>query len=94
MTDQDLINSWLKTHEVSKLPEQQRGYHIAIDVHLFGTQMKDGRPAKGNVSVYGLQKYPVTLYPDQWLALLDRADEIRRIIRDNKDRLSWSGGHA
>jgi hypothetical protein len=42
---------------------------------------------KGGVSVYGLGRFPVTLYKEQWLRLLDMADEIRAFIRDNADRL-------
>jgi hypothetical protein len=42
---------------------------------------------KGGVSVYGLGRFPVTLYKEQWLRLLDMADEIRSFIRDNADRL-------
>ncbi len=42
---------------------------------------------KGGVSVYGLGRFPVTLYKEQWLRLLDMADEIRAFIRDNAERL-------
>jgi hypothetical protein len=42
---------------------------------------------KGGVSVYGLGRFPVTLYKEQWLRLLDMADEIRGFIRDNAERL-------
>ena len=42
---------------------------------------------KGGVSVYGLGRFPVTLYKEQWLRLLDMADDIRSFIRDNADRL-------
>jgi len=35
------------------------------------------------VSVYGLGRFPVTLYQEQWLKLLDMAAEIRAFIRDN-----------
>ena len=42
---------------------------------------------KGGVSVYGLGRFPVTLYTEQWLRLLDMADEIRSFIRDNEDKL-------
>ena len=42
---------------------------------------------KGGVSIYGLGRFPVTLYKEQWLRLLDMADEIRAFIRDNADRL-------
>lgn len=42
---------------------------------------------KGAVSVYGLQRMPVTLYIEQWERLLDFAEEIRSFLRDNAERL-------
>ena len=42
---------------------------------------------KGGLSVYGLGRFPVTLYKEQWLKLLDMADELRAFIRDNADAL-------
>ncbi len=42
---------------------------------------------KGGVSVYGLGRFPVTLYKEQWLKLLDMVDEIRAFIRENDARL-------
>jgi hypothetical protein len=42
---------------------------------------------KGAVSVYGLGRFPVTLYQEQWTKLLDMADDIRAFIVENKDRL-------
>ena len=38
---------------------------------------------KGGLSVYGLGRFPVTLYKEQWLKLIDMADELRAFIRDN-----------
>ena len=42
---------------------------------------------KGGVSVYGLGRFPVTLYKEQWAKLLDMADDIRAFIRDNESKL-------
>ncbi len=42
---------------------------------------------KGGVSVYGLGRFPVTLYQEQWRKLLDVADELRAFIEENKERL-------
>lgn len=42
---------------------------------------------KGAVSVYGLGRFPVTLYQEQWEKLLKEADSIRTFISDNKDKL-------
>jgi hypothetical protein len=42
---------------------------------------------KGGVSVYGLGRFPVTLYKEQWLRLLDMADDIRAFIKANESHL-------
>ena len=42
---------------------------------------------KGAVSVYGLGRFPVTLYQEQWVKLLEVADDIRAFIRENEGRL-------
>jgi hypothetical protein len=42
---------------------------------------------KGALSVYGLGRFPVTLYREQWEELLDKADEIRAFIRENDQSL-------
>lgn len=42
---------------------------------------------KGGVSVYGLGRFPVTLYKEQWTKLLDMADEIKAFLRENDARL-------
>jgi hypothetical protein len=46
---------------------------------------------KGGVSVYGLGRFPVTLYKEQWTRLLDMADDIRTFIRENDARLKAKG---
>ena len=38
---------------------------------------------KGGLSVYGLGRFPVTLYREQWEKLLAMADQIRQFIHDN-----------
>jgi hypothetical protein len=42
---------------------------------------------KGAVSVYGMGRFPVTLYKEQWLKLLNMSDEIRTFIGENEARL-------
>ena len=42
---------------------------------------------KGGVSVYGLGRFPVTLYYEQWVRLLDSADTLRAFVEENKSRL-------
>ena len=42
---------------------------------------------KGGVSVYGLGRFPVTLYKEQWAKLLGMADEIRAFIKEHEAEL-------
>src|SRR5262249_52771442 len=50
-----------------------------------GTRMKVSE--KGALSVYGMGRFPVTLYKEQWLKLLNMSDEIRAFIAENEARL-------
>jgi hypothetical protein len=47
---------------------------------------------KGGVSVYGLGRFPVTLYKEQWNRLLDMADDIRAFIVEHEAELKTKGG--
>ena len=42
---------------------------------------------KGGVSVYGLGRFPVTLYYEQWVRLLDMSKDLREFLEENKPRL-------
>jgi hypothetical protein len=42
---------------------------------------------KGGVSVYGLGRFPITLYQEQWTKLLDMADQIRAFIVEHESEL-------
>jgi len=42
---------------------------------------------KGGVSVYGLGRFPVTLYYEQWVRLLNSADALRSFLEENKTKL-------
>jgi hypothetical protein len=42
---------------------------------------------KGGLSIYGLGRFPVTLYKEQWTRLLDYADEIREFLKTNDQQL-------
>jgi hypothetical protein len=46
---------------------------------------------KGGVSVYGLGRFPVTLYYEQWTRLLDAADKLREFLEENKSKLKLKG---
>ena len=42
---------------------------------------------KGGLSVYGLGRFPVTLYKEQWKRLLEHADEIKTFLQQNEQQL-------
>lgn len=42
---------------------------------------------KGAVSLYGIRRFPVTFYADEWDTILGMSDEIRRFIADNRGEL-------
>jgi len=42
---------------------------------------------KGGVSVYGLGRFPVTLYYEQWNRLLDASEKLREFLEENKSKL-------
>jgi hypothetical protein len=46
---------------------------------------------KGALSVYGLGRFPVTLYKEQWLRLLDLTEEIKTFIKQNDVQLKSKG---
>jgi len=50
-----------------------------------GVQLKVSQ--KGAVSLYGLGRFPVTLYKEQWERVLDMTDEIRRFLADHDAEL-------
>ena len=46
---------------------------------------------KGGLSVYGMGRFPITLYKEQWLKLLDMSDDIRAFIAANGGTLKTKG---
>lgn len=49
---------------------------------------------KGGVSVYGLGRFPVTLYYEQWTRLLEHADQIRSFMEENKGSLKMKNAES
>jgi hypothetical protein len=51
---------------------------------------------KGGVSVYGLGRFPVTLYYEQWTRLLDAAGDLRKFLEEEKaeGRLKLKDSHS
>jgi len=50
--------------------------------------------AKGAVSVYGLGRFPVTLYREQWLRLLEKTDDLKAFLDSHADELKAKGEAA
>jgi hypothetical protein len=77
MSDEDLKAELEKLRaENEALKQRRRGGSASIKIS-----------EKGGVSVYGLGRFPVTLYKEQWLKLLAMADEIKTFITENNDQL-------
>ena len=54
-----------------------------------GTYLKVS--AKGGVSLYGIRRFPVTFYLEEWNRILDMGDEIRAFIKDHEGELARKG---
>jgi hypothetical protein len=73
MADEDLRTELERLRAENERLKSQRGRAPTLKVS-----------EKGGVSVYGLGRFPVTLYKEQWTKLLDMADEIRAFIKENE----------
>jgi len=49
---------------------------------------------KGGVSVYGLGRFPVTLYYEQWMRLLEQVDQLREFLEANKSAMKLKNPEA
>ena len=76
MAEEDLKAELERLKAENEQLKSQRGRSVGLKVS-----------EKGGVSVYGLGRFPVTLYKEQWAKLLDMADEIRAFIKENEPKL-------
>jgi hypothetical protein len=72
--------------KLARLEAENRALREQIEQRKPG-QLRLKISEKGGLSVYGLGRFPVTLYKEQWIRLLDYADEIRSFIKDNDQLL-------
>jgi hypothetical protein len=80
MSDQDLQAELDRLRAENEQLRTQRGRSVGLKVS-----------EKGGVSVYGLGRFPVTLYKEQWTKLLAMADEIRTFIKEHDGELKTKG---
>jgi hypothetical protein len=68
--------------KLARLEAENRALKDQIEQRRPG-QLRLKVSEKGALSVYGLGRFPVTLYKEQWQRLLDYADEIKAFIKEN-----------
>jgi hypothetical protein len=76
MADEDIKAELERLKAENEQLKSQRGRSVSLKVS-----------EKGGVSVYGLGRFPVTLYKEQWTKLLALADEIRAFIKEHDAQL-------
>jgi len=76
MADEDVQAELARLRAENEALKQRRSGSTSIKVS-----------EKGAVSVYGLGRFPVTLYQEQWVKLLAMGDDIKTFIEENKDKL-------
>jgi hypothetical protein len=76
----------MSEHDLQTELERLRAENAALKTRSAkGVSLKVSE--KGGVSVYGLGRFPVTLYKEQWLKLLDMTDDIRTFISAHDSEL-------
>ena len=68
--------------KLARLEAENRALREQIEQRKSG-QLRLKVSEKGALSVYGLGRFPVSLYKEQWVRLLDYGDEIRSFIKEN-----------
>ena len=76
MSDENLQAELARLKAENEQLKSQRGRAVSLKVS-----------EKGGVSVYGLGRFPVTLYKEQWTKLLLMADEIRAFLKEHDSQL-------
>ena len=76
MSDDDLRAEVARLKEENERLKERQGRGMSLKVS-----------EKGALSVYGLGRFPVTLYKEQWQKLLAMTDEIRAFLKENDARL-------
>jgi len=67
--------------KLARLEAENQGLREQVEQTKDSLRLKVSQ--KGGLSVYGLGRFPVTLYKEQWVRLLDYTDEIRAFLKEN-----------
>jgi len=71
--------------KLARLEAENQALKKQVDRKLGELRLKVSE--KGGLSIYGLGRFPVTLYKEQWNRLLEHADEIREFLKNNDQEL-------
>jgi len=83
MSDEDAMRAELeRLRRENEALKQQKSVPRAVALKV---------SQKGAVSLYGLGRFPVTLYKEQWEKVLEMADEIRRFLAEHDAELKRKG---
>lgn len=72
--------------KVARLEAENRALKEQVEQRRTG-QLRLKISEKGGLSVYGLGRFPVTLYKEQWIRLLEQTEEIKEFLRENDQQL-------
>jgi hypothetical protein len=72
--------------KLARLEAENQALREQVEQRKMG-QLRLKVSEKGGLSLYGLGRFPVTLYKEQWGRLLDYADEIRKFLKANDQQL-------
>jgi hypothetical protein len=72
--------------KLARLEAENKALKDQIEQRKLG-QLRLKISEKGGLSVYGLGRFPVTLYKEQWKRLLEHAEEIKTFLEQNEQKL-------
>jgi hypothetical protein len=72
--------------KVARLEAENRALKEQVEQRRTG-QLRLKISEKGGLSVYGLGRFPVTLYKEQWIRLLEQTEEIKEFLKENDQQL-------
>ena len=68
--------------KLARLEAENKALREQVDQRRTG-QLRLKVSEKGGLSIYGLGRFPVTLYKEQWIRLLEHAEEIKLFLKEN-----------